>query len=69
MTPTPQIAASIEIKLSDAPAVTKSMRIASADLQLARLFVVYPGVESYLLDDGIEVLPVTDLPSRMAGLR
>jgi predicted AAA+ superfamily ATPase len=58
-----------EMKLSDAPTVTKSMRIAIGDLKLARLFVVYPGDRAYPLDDGIEVLPVANLPARMAALR
>lgn len=57
-----------ELKLSDAPTATKSMRIALTDLKLTRLFVVYPGAQSYSLDDAIEVLPVADLPARLARL-
>ncbi len=34
----------------------------SADLGLAKLFVVYPGSESYPLDERIDVLPVTEVP-------
>jgi predicted AAA+ superfamily ATPase len=51
-----------EVKLSDAPTVTRSMRIALADLNLARLFIVHPGVQRYDVGDGIEVLPVSGLP-------
>jgi predicted AAA+ superfamily ATPase len=33
----------VEVKYADAPAITRSMRIAIADLDLKKLFVVYPG--------------------------
>jgi predicted AAA+ superfamily ATPase len=58
-----------EMKMSDAPTLTKSMRIALEDLKLAGLFVVYPGRESYPLDDRTEVLSVVDLPRRLARLQ
>jgi len=58
-----------EMKLADAPTVTKSMRIALTDLQLSRLFVVYPGARSYPLSDDIEVLSIFDLPARLASLK
>ena len=51
----------LELKCEDAPRTTKSMRIALEDLGLSRLFVVYPGVKSYTLDDNIEVLSIRDL--------
>ena len=51
-----------EIKYTDAPRTTRSMRTAQHDLNLERLFVVYPGAESYSLDDRIDVLPVTEIP-------
>jgi uncharacterized protein len=57
-----------EMKLSDAPGVTKSMRIACADLRLARLFVVHAGRESFDLDPQIEALSLVDLPTRLQGL-
>ena len=50
-----------EIKLSDAPAVTKSMQIALSDLQLAALAVVYPGRRRVTLDRRIELVPLTEL--------
>ena len=43
----------VEVKLNDAPGVTKSMRIAWTDLSLALLYVVYPGDDVYPLDEGI----------------
>ncbi|HXU83354.1 MAG TPA: ATP-binding protein [Polyangia bacterium] len=57
-----------EVKLSDAPTVTKSMRIALTDLNLARLFIVHPGSQAYEVDKDIEVLPVSALPSRAKEL-
>ena len=57
-----------EMKLSDAPTVTKSMRIALADLGLAKLFIVYPGKESYPLDAQIEVVSIRELAARLAPL-
>jgi len=48
-----------EFKYGDAPRPTKSMRVAMEDLKLRRLFVIYPGEKEYLLDDAIEVLPVS----------
>jgi len=45
----------IEFKYSDAPKLTKSMQIASKDLQLDYIFVIYPGERSYQLDEKILV--------------
>lgn len=42
-----------EIKYTDAPKITKSMRIALADLALDHLVIVYPGSEQFPLDDKI----------------
>lgn len=53
----------MEVKYTDAPRVTRSMRTALADLDLERLYLVYPGEERYDLDERIEVLPVTDIPA------
>ena len=50
-----------EIKYSDAPKITKSMRIALEDLQLDTLYIVTPGRTSYRLDEKIEVLSIFDL--------
>ena len=51
-----------EIKYADAPRTTKSMRIAKEDLQLDRLYIIYPGPECYDLDTDITVLPLQDIP-------
>ena len=50
-----------EIKHSDAPRVTKVMRIAIADLQLDILYIVTPGRVSYRAGEKIEVLSVRDI--------
>jgi len=50
-----------EFKFAEAPATTKSMRVAKADLNLKRLFVVYPGTRRFELDDDIIALPLTGL--------
>ena len=52
----------IEVKYSDAPGTTRSMRVALEDLGLTHVWVVYPGSEAYQLDDRISVLPVSSLP-------
>jgi predicted AAA+ superfamily ATPase len=51
----------VEIKRSDAPGLTPSMRIAMADLALERLAVVYPGRKRYRLAEGIEAVPAAAL--------
>jgi predicted AAA+ superfamily ATPase len=51
----------VECKRTDAPALTPSMRIALGDLELDRLFVVYPGEKRYPLADRVEAVPLTEL--------
>jgi predicted AAA+ superfamily ATPase len=48
----------VEIKRADAPRLTKSMRVASADLELDELWVIYPGTRSYPLAERIEARPL-----------
>lgn len=48
----------IECKRADAPALTPSMRIALADLQLDELRVVYPGTKRYALGKKVEAVPL-----------
>lgn len=45
----------IEFKYSDAPRKTKSMGMAIESLSLDRLFIVYPGEQSWPVDDTISV--------------
>jgi len=58
-----------EVKYTDAPRTTRSLRIALNDLHLEQAFIVYPGRQSYALDERIEVLAIGDLPARCAQLR
>ncbi len=48
----------VELKLADAPRVTKSMQTALADLQLDHLWIVYPGEHRYPLTEQISALPL-----------
>jgi predicted AAA+ superfamily ATPase len=48
----------IEFKNSEAPGSTKSMHSAIADLNLEKLYVIYPGTEKYPLHDLIEACPL-----------
>lgn len=47
----------VEIKRSDAPSLTSSMRIALKDLRLDKLWVIYPGKERYALNDRVTAIP------------
>ncbi len=51
----------VEFKRADAPGVTASMKIAMQDLQLHRLYVVYPGTLRYTLASGMEAVPLAAL--------
>jgi hypothetical protein len=48
----------IEFKYSDAPSMTKSLRVALADLNLEQAWIVYPGSERYCIHDKVEVIPL-----------
>ena len=50
----------VEFKRADAPTATRSMHVAMTDLQLDELWVVYPGIRAYALDDRIQVRPLAD---------
>lgn len=50
-----------EIKYQDAPTLTRSMSIALSDLDLERLWVVYPGRRRYSLHDRVECIGFADL--------
>jgi predicted AAA+ superfamily ATPase len=53
----------VEFKRADAPRLTRSMQIASQDLQLDELWVVYPGTRSYEIADRTIVRPLSDAVS------
>ena len=54
----------VEFKYSEAPKITKSMRVALQDLALDYLWVVYPGNESYPVDEKISVMPLSNPAAR-----
>jgi len=57
----------IEVKFQDAPRLTPSMRIALADLGLARLVVIYPGDTRYPMSDRVTAVPLAELASAGAA--
>lgn len=48
----------VEIKREDAPAMTKSMHVVLADLDLHKLYVIYPGTRRYALGPKVECVPL-----------
>jgi predicted AAA+ superfamily ATPase len=58
-----------EIKCSDTVKTTKSMRIAIHDLDLSHLFVIYPGKDTYRIDEKITAIPISDLLFRLQKMR
>jgi hypothetical protein len=51
----------VEVKRADAPQVTRSMRVAMADLRLDRLVVLYPGDRAYDLAERMRAVPLAAL--------
>jgi len=53
----------VEVKYADAPRLTPSMASAIKDLELARLWVLYPGDRHYPLAPRVEALPLAAIGS------
>lgn len=51
----------IEVKWTDNPRITPSIRKALSDLNLERVLVVYPGDEHYALAERVEAVPLRTL--------
>jgi hypothetical protein len=51
-----------EFKCTDAPSMTRSIHVALEDLQLRKVYVIYPGTEQYALHERVDAIPVTALP-------
>ena len=51
----------VEIKRTDAPKLTKSMKVCLQDLKLDNLYVIYPGDQKYQLADKVMVIPFDSL--------
>jgi predicted AAA+ superfamily ATPase len=58
----------VEIKRTDAPKITASVRIALDDLGLDRVAIVYPGTRRYPLAETIEAVPAGDLAAHPGTL-
>jgi uncharacterized protein len=58
-----------EFKRTDSPALTKSMRIALADLRLDHLYVVHPGSATFPLASAVTALALRQAPSVLRPLR
>ncbi len=50
-----------EIKFTDAPRITRSMKVAMQDLKLKQLRVIYPGAHRFPLEEGIEAVGLQNL--------
>ncbi|MBI3252912.1 MAG: ATP-binding protein [Candidatus Omnitrophica bacterium] len=53
----------VEAKYGDAPTLTQSMKAAIDELELAHLWVVYPGETEYALDKRVSVVPLNRIGS------
>lgn len=56
----------VEFKASAAATMTRSLHIALADLRLERAWIVYPGGETYPVDDRVEATPLKSLIAKLA---
>jgi len=58
----------VEVKFSEAPSPTRSMRTAIEDLALDNLWVIYPGQHRYPVDEKISVWPIRDVAALPGAL-
>src|SRR2546423_1897734 len=58
----------VEVKYADAPTMTRSMHASMESLSLDRLYVVYPGQETYSPRPDVEVMPLALARERIASL-
>ncbi len=58
----------VEVKRSDAPMMTPSMRIALEDLKLEHIAVIYPGDKRYSLHKKIHAVPFSAIEGGMKAL-
>ena len=58
----------VEFKFTEAPAATRSMNVAMADLGLRRLWVVYPGKEKFSIGPRLFALPLRQVAVLRAEL-
>ena len=53
----------VEVKYTESPKLTKSMKTALEELSLAHLWVIYPGQEVFSLDERVTAIPLQNLQS------
>jgi hypothetical protein len=51
-----------EFKCTDAPSMTRSIRVALEDVRLDQTYVVYPGKEKYPLSARVQAIPLSSIP-------
>lgn len=56
-----------EIKFTEAPKLTASMRNAKADLRIDQLWVVHPGAHGFPMEEGITAVPLARIQEAVAG--
>lgn len=57
-----------EIKAASGPPMTKSLRIAKADLKLRKAFIVSAGDQRYAVAEDVEVVPLREAVAKLADL-
>ena len=57
-----------EFKLSEAVRTTRSMHSALTDLSLKHLYIVYPGDDSYAVNDRISAVSISHLTQTVSAL-
>jgi len=58
----------VEFKFNEAPAATKSMRVAIDDLGLQQVWIVYPGTEKFPIGPHLSAWPLRDIVALRAEL-
>ncbi len=59
----------VEVKYADAPSMTRSMHVSIESLKLDQLYIIYPGIEPYVLRPGVEVMPLPLARERLIAAR
>ena len=59
----------VEVKHGDVPKITKSLEVVMEEMDLAHIWIVYPGTKKYQIHERVTCLPVTEIgeigPSRL----
>jgi predicted AAA+ superfamily ATPase len=57
----------VECKRVDSPCLTLSMRTSLEDLELDKIFIIYPGDHSFPLDDQVTAISISELGKKEPG--